>query len=573
MSFFDDASLAFLPSGAAGKDGKAYSIKPTDGTGDFTFTRGSNLSATRVNASQLIEKGRENILLQSNSFDTNWIGSAAIATSGQSGYDGTNDAWLLTKTADTYANIRQDITFSGVHTFSVYLKQGTNTSAILRTTGGTAAKVEINLIDGTTSGTSNDISVKTESIGNNWWRCSLTLNASSDTAVRIYPEAPLGGANAGNIYIQDAQLESSLVATDVIETTTTTGKAGILEDTPRFDYSGGATCPSLLLEPSRTNLVPQSEYFGEWSVSASGTGVTPVRTANAAISPEGLQNAYEVTFDTGSNTTTSDISILTETIGGQGAGDYVLSFWAKVLSGTGEIVARGAGSYLYTTCNLNSEWQRFEIKETLASPGTISIAIGLRRGLANEPLNSSVTCQIYGAQVEEATYATSYIPTYGVSQTRASDVCVGAGDAATFNDSEGVLYAETSVLSNDLNIEAISISDGTGSNRVVVFKWNTSNLIRARVTSGGANINLDFQVPDITSINKIAVKYKTNDFALWINGVKVRTNTSGSNPSGLNQLAFNSDGGNGAPFYGNTKQVIVFPTALSDSDLATLTTI
>ena len=50
MSFFDDASLAFLPSGAAGKDGKAYSIKPTNGTGDFTFSRGSNLSATRVGA-------------------------------------------------------------------------------------------------------------------------------------------------------------------------------------------------------------------------------------------------------------------------------------------------------------------------------------------------------------------------------------------------------------------------------------------------------------------------------------------------------------------------------------------
>ena len=57
MSFFDDASLAFLPSGAAGKDGKAYSIKPTDGTGDFTFSRGSNLAATRIGADGLIEKG------------------------------------------------------------------------------------------------------------------------------------------------------------------------------------------------------------------------------------------------------------------------------------------------------------------------------------------------------------------------------------------------------------------------------------------------------------------------------------------------------------------------------------
>ena len=85
MSFFDDASLAFLPSGAAGKDGKAYSIKPTDGTGDFTFSRGSNLAATRVGADGLIEKGRENLTVQSNEFDTTWTNARDNVTSGQSG--------------------------------------------------------------------------------------------------------------------------------------------------------------------------------------------------------------------------------------------------------------------------------------------------------------------------------------------------------------------------------------------------------------------------------------------------------------------------------------------------------
>ena len=60
------------------------------------------------------------------------------------------------------------------------------------------------------------------------------------------------GASSGSIYIQDAQVEIGLAATDYIESGATTGKAGLLEDEPRFDYSGGATCPSLLLEPSRT---------------------------------------------------------------------------------------------------------------------------------------------------------------------------------------------------------------------------------------------------------------------------------------------------------------------------------
>ena len=97
MSFFDDASLAFLPSGAAGKDGKAYSIKPTDGTGDFTFSRGSNLAATRIGADGLIEKGRENLLLQSNAFTSSpWNdGGDYKITNGEAGYGGTTDAWLL----------------------------------------------------------------------------------------------------------------------------------------------------------------------------------------------------------------------------------------------------------------------------------------------------------------------------------------------------------------------------------------------------------------------------------------------------------------------------------------------
>ena len=65
---FDDSSLAMIPS--AYKDGKLYSIRPTDGSGDFTFSRGSNLAATRVASSGYIEKGRENLLLQSNTFST-----------------------------------------------------------------------------------------------------------------------------------------------------------------------------------------------------------------------------------------------------------------------------------------------------------------------------------------------------------------------------------------------------------------------------------------------------------------------------------------------------------------------
>ena len=165
----------------------------------------------------LLEPSRTNNLLQSNQFDTTWIDSITTKTSGYLGLDGTNSAWLLTKTASSNANIRQNITFSGTHTFSVYLKKGTFTSVTLRSTGGLDARVEINLIDGTTSGEVNATSVKTELVGNDWWRCSLTFEAAVNTAVRIYPDL-IAGTTAGDIYIWGAQLEQGSYATSYIPT-------------------------------------------------------------------------------------------------------------------------------------------------------------------------------------------------------------------------------------------------------------------------------------------------------------------------------------------------------------------
>jgi len=46
----------------------------------------------------------------------------------------------------------------------------------------------------------------------------MTLNASSNTAVRIYPEASLGGTTAGNIYMQYAQVEEGSYPTSYIPT-------------------------------------------------------------------------------------------------------------------------------------------------------------------------------------------------------------------------------------------------------------------------------------------------------------------------------------------------------------------
>jgi hypothetical protein len=118
MSFFEDASLVLIPS--AQKTSKVYSVKPTDGTGDLTFTR-SNDTASRVASNGLIEKVRTNLILQSNTFsNASWGKNSCTVTSGQAGYDGSTNAWLLSSTATAGSSyVSQGYTSSTIVTRSV----------------------------------------------------------------------------------------------------------------------------------------------------------------------------------------------------------------------------------------------------------------------------------------------------------------------------------------------------------------------------------------------------------------------------------------------------------------------
>jgi hypothetical protein len=597
MSFFDDASLAFLPSGAAGKDGKAYSIKPTDGTGDFTFSRGSNLAATRVGPTGLIEKGRENLLLQSNQFDTTpWFDSSTTKTGGQSGYDGTNDAWLLNKTGTSFNYIAQNITSSGVKTFSVYAKAGTLGGIRLLHIGGGNSDAYFNLNSGTIfSQDAQTIDAKIEQVGaTDWYRCSFTNNESI-TQLRIYPITETGDFDtSGTIYIQDAQVEIGLAATEVISTGATTGKAGLLEDEPRFDYSGGATCPSLLLEPSRTNLIRYSEYYG------SNLFVNSSPEINNATSPEGLQNATLLKEDTNSGNHAmrepSNTSIAADD------SQYVISFFAKsngrnirfiddAYAGSSSVVnfnLSSGGTFSNGFLIIDSDAVAFGdgwyycyavIDKAAPAQNNFRFSLRLLGGPSND--NDSYTGDgtsgvwIYGKEVNDAvSYPTSYIPNHsGGTITRGADSCTGAGDVNTFNSTEGVLYAEIADIADGGANRAIAISDGTTSNVVRFYYSTTANRIVGNVKSVGTNVfNFNNALTDSANFIKIALSYKANDFKMYVNGVLVATDTSGNAPIGLNELSFDN-GGNFDDFYGKVKQVIVLPTALSDADCITLTTL
>jgi len=181
---------------------------------------------------------------------------------------------------------------------------------------------------------------------------------------------------------------------------------------------------------------------------------------------------------------------------------------------------------------------------------------------------------IYGAQLEQGSYLTSYIPNFGTSAgiTRQAETATGSGDAATFNDSEGVLMAEIKADQDIATSERITISNGNSSNDRVVIEYDeTFGLVKFWVTGGGTT-NGEVQISGIkkTQFNKISVLYKANLLKIYINGFNVGNGTGIVAPTGLDNLKFEQAiGGNN--FYGNTKQVQYYNSALTDSELEQLT--
>lgn len=328
-------------------------------------------------------------------------------------------------------------------------------------------------------------------------------------------------------------------------------KDGLIEEvainTPRLDYSDGS-CPSLLLEPSRTNIVTYSEDFSNSSWIKTNCTIN----SNNAISPDGTQNADKLDF----TTSNGEILNVPTFVSGQ---EYTMSFYAKTESGTLDFTYGNMG-YTSVSGTATTEWQRFELTQTL--PTTVRYP-----KIQTTEIGSLL---LWGFQIEQGSHATSYIPTNGSIATRVADLCAGSGDADVFNDDEGVLYVETGVRVDN---GFISLNNGGTSNRVSIYFNETNKTIRPIISKNSAS-QMDTTYTSPTSISdnvKVAMKYKENDFALWVNGVEVLTDSSGLTPIGLDRFDFSVNGI--LPFYGKCKEVKYYDKALTDAELTELTTL
>ena len=402
---------------------------------------------------------------------------------------------------------------------------------------------------------------------------SLALIPSGYKASKVYSVLPTDGTGdftftrSGNATRVNSEGLIELVSTNV----------------PRLNYPliDGVVngCPSLLLEPQRTNLIQYSEDFSQGYWTKDGSSVT-----SGFTSPDGTANAFKMTEDSAtsvhkiSNNSAIANSFQSQSIfikydssqqfiqttSSRSINNYVnFDILNKTLTNYGTSVGK--------IVELSSGWLRLEVYHDSSTTAYWHFITSLTASWSESYLGTGKHLLIFGAQVEAGSYPTSYIPNFGTAlgATRSAETCNNAGDVNTFNDSEGVLFAEISALSDDGTNRQIAISNGTTSQRNYIgYRISTNQVIGGSVNT--SEVFLNYTLSDSKDFSKIAFKYKQNDLALWVNGFEVKTSASANVPTGLDRLNFNDGSGN-TNFYGKTKQIQYFDSALNDSDLETLT--
>jgi len=192
---------------------------------------------------------------------------------------------------------------------------------------------------------------------------------------------------------------------------------GVLDPRITFSRASNATLTDstgkITYAPNNLALQSQALATTPWSTFNQGTGTAPVRTNNYGIAPDGSTTATRIQLSLGGGTTTSDRSLVTQSVPVQTGVQYIYSVYVRSLSGTVSFSFQSDGiNAAVTTRTATESWQRF----TVVGPSTttpLSIGVQLRGGQSPAHSNT-VDLLVWGAQVEAVTYETTprtYNPT------------------------------------------------------------------------------------------------------------------------------------------------------------------
>ena len=311
------------------------------------------------------------------------------------------------------------------------------------------------------------------------------------------------------------------------------GAGGLIEtmssNIPRLDYLN-SDCPSLLLEPLRTNIVYPNTSLSGYSI------LNGVKSDNVTISPDGENNGSLVqsngsgtcviyrSFGTSTNTI-YNISVFLK------KGNYNNIRLQEGFTNSRMVVNLSNGTEVSSNNATNKKiedygngWYRVSFNYTShSSTSSAQYSVYIDGSTA-----SGNTFYTFGGQIEQGSYSTSYIKTTSGTVTRQKDFIDGAGSSSLFNSLESTFFVKmASFLNAQTNSNGIELADISGQNRITLQYDTINNQIRCDVrVLNSAQAIITTQSFDITNFNKMAITYKLNEVKFYVNGQLISTGTN-----------------------------------------------
>ena len=363
------------------------------------------------------------------------------------------------------------------------------------------------------------------------------------------------------------------------------------DNVPRLDYPIGGGCPALLVEPAATNGIRNNSMVGAvvgspGTLPTGGGWSTILRGLTQTIVGAGTENgiAYIDIRFSGTATSTNIVEIRyesnTQIVASSGQvwtnsiylkkiadpnppNDYQLSIYER--DSGGNFVSFGFSTIVPTTTI-----QRFTQTRTLSGATTARVQPFLFFNVTNGS-TYDFTVRIGYPQMETGSVATSVIPTTTQAITRAADVITDTTASGVIGQTQGTIYAEVDVSRVNTNT-IISLHDGVGNNRFIVYFFNSTTLI-ADIRVATVNANYSVTIPAIPAnggIYKVALGYKVNDYCFALNGTIYASTASRGVPT-TTQLNLGSNFLGASQLNDRIRAAALYPTRLTDTQLALLT--
>jgi molybdopterin-binding protein len=321
-------------------------------------------------------------------------------------------------------------------------------------------------------------------------------------------------------------------------------------------------------------LALQSEAFnvsGTWTVTTGGTGVAPVVTQATGIAdPAGGTTAERIQLSVGSGTLSTDFSILRQTVTFTAVA-HTFSVYLRSATSGSQFVAIRFNSAPQTILEITPFWQRFTFTGT-PSAGSRDFGFDLRGN--NTSASGSADFYAWGAQVEIGSIATTYIPTTVAAVSRAADVISASGAlvSSLIGQTEGTIYAEVDLRNWIASGRILTCSNGTSNERIII-QVGANRTLQAIVTTASADVvDISTASGQVNGVYKCALTYASGDFAFYVNGTQIGTDSSGGVPASTSVFLGKIGTSASTNFLNDRiRAAALYTTRLSNAQLAELT--